>query len=395
MRLFCVAALALGTPFAVHPATASTDTAVRLPQRPVAGIRILGRWGDGAGVVYTFEHDGLRTKGRAVRRSSGEVLATFELSPHPIEGVRGPFQDRANGQTGFVSAYHNGHGPVLFVREGVFLGRKAQTGLTLLPIDQTKVDSAWLGSWRTTRGLFEISPEQKVLAGRVQSERSLPRFVALIPEGSLAYGGWEGDGSGDVELRLAPDGRSFRGWYTDLSTGGSRVEWTGGRIVASTDPAPPREPAPAGDNSLPGSPSAPAPAPAPTPSPAPAPAGEAGFKPLRQFDVRLDRLWEARGYPTRQVHAFVTIKNVSARPQYITSGFLKAVLTDSDGVAQENGQVWRASAEPAALFNATPVVQPGGELKIRYVFSPDAGATPERLTLTEGDRRAEFQASAL
>ena len=116
------------------------------------------------------------------------------------------------------------------------------------------------------------------------------------------------------------------------------------------------------------------------------------FKPLRRFDVRLDRLVEARGYPTRQVHAFVTIKNASATPQHITSGLLKAVLADSDGVAQERSQVFRASGEPAALFSSTPVVQPGAELMIRYVFIPDEGSRPATFTLSEGDKRAEFPA---
>lgn len=128
------------------------------------------------------------------------------------------------------------------------------------------------------------------------------------------------------------------------------------------------------------------------PAPPSGPVASTGFKPLRRVDVRLDRLWEARGYPTRQVHAFVTVRNVSAQPQYITSGYLKAVLSDSDGVAQERNQVWRASAEPAALFNSTPVVQPGAELKIRYVFIPDDGSQPATLTLSEGDKRAEFPA---
>ena len=142
----------------------------------------------------------------------------------------------------------------------------------------------------------------------------------------------------------------------------------------------------------PRAPSAPA---GPTPAPDQLPSTRAGeqtsaFQPLRQFDVRLDRVMEARGYPTRQVHVFVTIRNASGRAQYITSGFLKALLSDADGVAQERNQVWRAGGEPAALFNSTPVVQPGGELRIRYVFTPDNGSRPASFSLMEGDRRAEF-----
>jgi hypothetical protein len=494
MRLLISTALLLAAPTCLTwPAIAQAEAL--LPQRGVAGTRIIGTWQDNQGITYILEDAVLRVKGRAVRRATGEVLATFELSPHPTEGVRGPFEDRITGQKGFISAYHNGDGPVIFVREGLFLNRRPSESINLrTPADVARVSSAWIGKWRTSRGPVELVAEQKVVAGHIESERGRS-FVALLPEGEQAYGGWEGSGSGDVELRLASDGRSFRGWYTDLSSGrSSRLEWTGERITSPTRPAPTNAAIPqqlmdrfAGDwdmqdsivqilpegtNAMllvnsrrsgrtlysmplsagqePGSlegtdtgmlggdrlrfrltlqrdgngidardaryagtagqlfwtakrisaqpaPSEPAPpAPAPQPSPtAPAESGTtAGFQPLRQFEVRLDRLWEARGYPTRQVHAFVTIKNVSARPQYITSGFLKAVLTDADGVAQERNQVWRASAEPAALFNSTPVVQPGAELKIRYVFNPDAGAMPDRLTLFEGDSRAEFQGTA-
>lgn len=156
-----------------------------------------------------------------------------------------------------------------------------------------------------------------------------------------------------------------------------------------SSPLPPATPRPNTPPPL----SGPEPASAPAGSPQAPPVAEVpSFKPLRRFDVRLDRLVEARGYPTRQVHAFVTVKNASATPQYITSGILKAVLTDADGVAQERNQVWRATSEPAALFASTPVVQPGAELKVRYVFTPDEGSKPATLALSEGDKRAEFSA---
>lgn len=495
MRILIATALLVAAPAClVSPSIAQGETL--LPQRGVAGVRIVGTWTDDQGVTYTLEDAVLRVKGRAVRRATGELLATFELSSHPTEGVRGPFEDRITGQKGFISAYHNGDGPVIFVREGLFLGRRpSHDGINLKALPgSAKVASAWIGKWRTSRGQIDLVAEQKVVAGHIESERGRS-FVALLPEGNQAYGSWEGSGIGDAELRLAPDGRTFRGWYTDLSAGRtSRLEWTGERVAPATRPPSAEMPIPQqllarfeGDWDMqdsivrirpegtkavllvtgresgrtlytmplaagqePGSlegtdtgmlggdrlrfrltlqrdangidardaryagtagqlfwtakrmtsqPASSDPAPS-APAPRSPTGGSAGsvtdgaFKPLRQFDVRLDRLWEARGYPTRQVHAFVTIKNVSARPQYITSGFLTAVLTDADGVAQERRQVWRASAEPAALFTATPVVQPGAELKIRYVFTPDAGATPERLTLSEGDRQAEFQASA-
>jgi hypothetical protein len=94
------------------------------------------------------------------------------------------------------------------------------------------------------------------------------------------------------------------------------------------------------------------------------------------------------------VHAFVTVKNTSATPQYFT-GWLKVVLADADGVSEERSQPYRASGEPAALFASTPVIQPGGELKARYIFIPELDAQFTSITLSEGGKRAEFPVSPL
>jgi hypothetical protein len=165
-------------------------------------------------------------------------------------------------------------------------------------------------------------------------------------------------------------------------------------------PPPPSAPAP----SQPAPPSAPTPSqpggPPPASSPPSTGAGQpapvpAGFRPLNRVDVRVDRVAVARGYPTHQVHVFVTVKNSSATPQYFTSGFVKVVLSDADGAGWERSQPYRASGEPAALFSATPVIQPGGELKVRYVFMPDPGARLSSLVLSEGGRQAAFPVGGL
>jgi len=132
----------------------------------------------------------------------------------------------------------------------------------------------------------------------------------------------------------------------------------------------------------------------PQPAQNPPPVG-AAFKPLNRVDVRVDRVMVARGYPTHQVHAFVTVKNTSASPQYFTSGYLKALLTDADGVSLERSQPYRASGEPAALFAATPVIQSGGELKVRYIFVPPEDAALTSLTLIKGGKRADFPVNGL
>jgi hypothetical protein len=123
------------------------------------------------------------------------------------------------------------------------------------------------------------------------------------------------------------------------------------------------------------------------------PAGAGAYQTLRRYDVRLDSVLVPRDASTLQV--FVTLKNGSGAPLYVTSGEVRAQLTDADGATRETGQLWRASGAPAQLFSSTPVVQPGGELRVRYVFPPDAGGAPPRsLTLVDRDRRAEFDLGA-
>jgi hypothetical protein len=94
------------------------------------------------------------------------------------------------------------------------------------------------------------------------------------------------------------------------------------------------------------------------------------------------------------VHVFVTMKNTSATPQYHT-GWLKVVLADADGVSWERSQPYRATREPAELFAETPVIQPGGELKSRYIFTPEVDAQLTTVTLSEGGKSATFPVSGL
>jgi hypothetical protein len=40
---------------------------------------------------------------------------------------------------------------------------------------------------------------------------------------------------------------------------------------------------------------------------------------------------------------------------------------------------------------STPVIQPGGELKVRYIFLSDPDARLTSLTFVDGPKRAEFR----
>ncbi len=257
----------------------------------------------------------------------------------------------------------------------------------------------WVGDWHTSNGPIKLKVEGNMLTGTFGAPGSAQAgHVALIGNALRVYGAWDTMNNsprqrGRVDLDMIANGQRFTGLQSfnrevDPSAPESPKPWNGERGSGQPPVVPdPSTPAP----STPVPPSLPVVTP-PTPAPTAPASTPAAFRSLNRFDVRLDRLWEARGYPTRQVHAFVTVKNVSASPQYLTSGLIKAVLTDGDGVAQERNQLWRASAEPAALFNSTPVVQPGAELKVRYVFNPDEGSTPSTLTLSEGGKRVEFGA---
>jgi len=109
-----------------------------------------------------------------------------------------------------------------------------------------------------------------------------------------------------------------------------------------------------------------------------------------RFDVRLERLERPRG--SRVVRAVVTVRNATETVQYLTSGALRAILTDADGVGQERNQFWRGSGDPPALFSGTPTVQPGAAITVRFVFNPDMPQL-DTLTLIDAGERVEFRLS--
>ena len=511
------------------------------PERTVFGVRFLGEWLDDHGLRYVFTDQGLgRLKGEVTRAASGELVATIEWRPSR-EGMGGNFfvpdsppSETSNdrGITGYID--HTGRA-VLVVRAGRFpngyavptaleraldgpIQRRRQGNVFTLrrPADHPAGDDAahWSGRWRTTRGQLELRPEGRNLFGALKRGDRLvatERLAMLGDAGGVAVGAWEREGEwtadvdrGDLTLRLSPDGRSFSGWYTEVTrTGNTRVPWSGERLDADGSPAadtpaqtmpqplprsdldaivaklkgawrtpfgrvefteyeemgftnleaqftdpdtnrrhslysngagglslvtqpegrvdqltlsisadgrsfdvrgPAEGPAgvwrahreAAGGEPTPATPTPQPPSnPPPPATPQPSQPGAADFKPLNRLDVRVDRVVVARGYPTHQVHAFVTVKNTSATPQYFTSGFVKVVLADADGVSWERSQPYRASGEPAELFGSTPVIQPGGELRVRYVFVPGIDARLTSITLSEGGKQAEFAVGGL
>lgn len=525
----------------------STSTLAQAPSAalyPRDYVLLQGVWTDPVkGHRYIFKPAGPSRLSFAISSiATGEELARGELAPVGRGSMQGEFttgpasvpkQQHNSGEVNF--SVDTGGGFYIVVSRGNLLGETREASHNssrshikrevTLPAD---VQKTWVGEWQTSRGVVSFKPiGGDVIAAYIPSERDKGAIrvgrlgsrygvdVALLPAGGDAYGTWEqiADGVryGDAVLRLAPDGKSFSGYYTDVTTSGDRIAWTGTRatpestvtplptsVVAKyegdwqtltgpmqivrrgpgavmsmhlngtaasiplslspdrqalegvftrsslsgstrfrlvvrdadgsivlgrevrpdgqlgatlwtfysearrtgTPPAPNSGEAtpPAQHGPVAEQPQTPVPQPgsvvAPPASPQ-APVVPPSFKPLNRVDVRVDRVVVARGYPTHQVHAFVTVKNASPGLQYFTSGFLKALLTDADGVSLERSQPYRASAEPAELFMSTPIIQPGGELKVRYVFTPAEGAQLTSITLSEGDKRAEFPVNGL
>lgn len=280
----------------------------------------------------------------------------------------------------------------------------------------------FVGTWDTSLGLLDFKVEMDHLYGEVRRKRTDGKaeaamlMAADIPGQPMSsdsswspmYRGFTGAWADPADpkrgglllLKLTQDKSGFEGEY---HASGKVTKITAKRYdpldrygdqPAPSQPTPPVVTPPAQTPPV-VSPPGPQPGPVVTPPTPSDPVVTGGFKPLRRVDVRLDRIVVARGYPTHQVHAFVTVRNASPGLQYFTSGFLKVLLTDADGVSLERSQPYRASGEPAALFMSTPVIQPGGELKVRYVFTPPEDAQLTSLTFSEGDQRAEFPVSGL
>jgi hypothetical protein len=106
----------------------------------------------------------------------------------------------------------------------------------------------------------------------------------------------------------------------------------------------------------------------------------------------VDRVVAARD--AQRIDVFMTLRNATQTQLHVTSNTLMVTLEDSDGAGKQNGQVLRPSEAGREHFASSPALQPGRELRVKYSFHPDSGATPARVTVTEGDKSAEFGPSA-
>jgi hypothetical protein len=257
--------------------------------------------------------------------------------------------------------------------------------------------SRFADDWKTQSGTMRIVRDGAtgVAMQMLDHYGSVSRQIKVGSgdDGNSLEGEWSGLlGATPTRFRLilTNNGTDFESRLVEPSGQLGRLLWSGyseaRRVAVQPRPVEPAPQQPAPQQPAPQQPQVPAQNPPPA---------VAAFKSLNRVDVRLDRVVVARGYPTHQVHAFVTVKNASPGPQYFTSGFMKVLLTDADGVALERSQPYRASGEPAELFAATPVIQPGAELKARYIFVPPVDAQLTTVTLSEGGKSASFPVSGL
>lgn len=261
----------VGLAAVVAPVPASAQTAVVAQQYPMDYVRLQGRWidpGKNHRYVFTPGAPG-RLRFSVERATTGEELARRELSPFARGSMQGTFTtgpahtpaDPRNSGTVTFSVDRAG-GFHLFVSSGNLLGETRETAhnssrphIRPEPSMAADAKAAWSGVWRTNRGLVEFKPLGNAmiaylpgevasdLLGRpsgIGSDQGLE--VAILPSTVDAYGAWEHPkGSvrwGDIGFRLAPDGKSFSGWYTDVTTGDQRLVWSGERATAENTQAP-------------------------------------------------------------------------------------------------------------------------------------------------------------
>lgn len=123
----------------------------------------------------------------------------------------------------------------------------------------------------------------------------------------------------------------------------------------------------------------------------PAPVADGMQQISRTWRVRFEKAEVARDM---ELHVFLIVKNVSASDQSITPGTFVPVLINQDGEGLTSRAVYRASGETPTEFR--PTVPVNGEVRVRYVFRPDADtAQPRTMTLEAfGEQKLSFDVSA-
>jgi hypothetical protein len=280
--------------------------------------------------------------------------------------------------------------------------------------------SQWQGEWITTMGRVNLTLEDGALRGRLMQKDDLGREreaerLELRADGArrklagtASYTGF----TSQVTLILSGDGNAFTG--TVLLRGETKPRpWSGKRVLSNqttpdvpatttaptvpvvTPPVvPPVVTPPITTPPLPTPPVTP-PATVPTPpaSPSGSPVGDGKFYPLGKFELRVDKVEAAAD---KNVHAFVTLKNLTGAEEMIFGHTVYAYVEDADGVTYRSIKIARASTPEPQDFANDPRLAPGAELKARLIVPVLKGGAPLRsLTFDEDGTTATFDISGV
>jgi hypothetical protein len=256
----------------------------------------------------------------------------------------------------------------------------------------------FVGEWTTASGTLSLTGEGRLLRGVVRRPDSngVPiiirryAFYGVNSSGQL-LGGWAyGDNPAGDEaiIKLSENGKTFTGIHRRV--GQPPETWIARRKDAPGAPSSGNEGTTGGTGSVGGT--AGSSGSAGSPSSQPGHGGSstapAGFDSLRRYDVRLDRV--VRASDEARVDVFVTLRNATQGILHGTSSALKVRLEDDEGVGKQASQAFRATPHGRVHFASTPVIEPGGQLKVKFTFFAGEGGVPAKVAIIEEDKRVSY-----
>ena len=260
------------------------------------------------------------------------------------------------------------------------------------PAPPTNYDlSSWVDEWETTYGRVKLALENNVLRGRLMKkvQGGLEREDAMLE--------LRADGSADklkgtstytqiqtqMTLEMGADRDSFTG--TNLLFGEATPHaWSGRRWREDSTPTEPTTPTEPGTPTNPTGPIVPQVPTAPT---SPRPSTSSGYLPLKNFEVRVDKVQP--NIEGDKLEAFVTLRNRTQKEQLINGSVIQGVATDEDGVGILFMGFYQPEGAPTEIGGNTAMA-PGAEIKVRLLVPVPEGTAPlKTMTLWERDSQPQ------
>jgi hypothetical protein len=240
--------------------------------------------------------------------------------------------------------------------------------------------STWVDNWSTSYGRVKLELQGGVLRGRlmVATQNGQEREDAMLElradgasnklKGTSTYTGFQTQ----MTLALSADGQGFTG--TNLLRGETKPNaWSGQRYRPSTTPTTPTTPA------TPTNPTGPFVPTEPQVPTAPRPGASDEFLPLKNFEVRVDKV--APNIDGDKLEAYVTLRNRTPQQQLINGSVIQGVATDQDGVGTMFMDFYQPEGAPTSI-DGNHAIKPGSEFKVRLLVPIPQGSSPlQTLTL--------------